>query len=52
MPSGLSSSEAIFDNSLLGVMPIEQESPVARRTLSLMRAASSRLSPGTSVRSM
>ena len=38
-PSGLSSSEAIFARSLFGAMPIEQESPVAARTASLIERA-------------
>ena len=38
-PSGLSSSEAIFARSLFGAMPIEQESPVAARTASLIARA-------------
>ncbi len=41
-PSGLSSSEAIFDRSLLGVTPIEQESPVAARTAFLIALATRR----------
>ena len=51
-PSGFCSSEAILDSSLLGVMPMEQPRPVAARTASLSRWASSTVSPGTSVRSM
>ena len=31
-PPGFSRSEAIFDNSLFGVTPIEHDSPVASRT--------------------
>jgi hypothetical protein len=31
-PSGFSRSEQIFDNSLLGLMPMEQLRPVASRT--------------------
>ena len=38
-PSGLSSSEAIFARSLFGAMPIEQDSPVAARTASLIERA-------------
>ena len=47
-PSGLSSSEAIFDSSLLGVTPIEQVSPVTLRTLFLMSSASARTPPSGS----
>ncbi len=41
-PPGLSSSEAILERSLLGVMPIEQESPVASRTERWMSVATTR----------
>ena len=41
-PPGLSSSEAIFDKSLFGVMPIEHESPVASRTARWMSVAITR----------
>ncbi len=39
-PSGFSRSEQIFDSSLLGVTPIEQDRPVASCTACLMRRAS------------
>ena len=54
-PSGLSSSEASFESSLFGVMPIEQVRPVRSCTAALMalpiaRPASS-CTPGSSLRS-
>jgi len=52
MPFGFSRSEPIFDNSLLGVMPIEQVRPVASKTACLMREASERLSSAKSLRSI
>ena len=47
-PSGLSSSEAIFDSSLFGVTPIEQLSPVARLTLLRISCATARTPPSGS----
>ena len=41
-PSGLSSSEAIFDSSLFGVTPIEHDRPVVSRTLFLISSATAR----------
>ena len=38
-PLGLSSSELILASSLLGAIPIELVSPVARYTRALMRSA-------------
>jgi hypothetical protein len=42
-PLGFSSSEHSFDNSLLGLTPIEQVNPVALCTRDLMRSAISRM---------
>ena len=51
-PSGFSRSEQIFDSNLLGLRPIEQDSPVASRTDCLIRRASGRVSSGCCVRSI
>ena len=51
-PFGFSRSEQIFASSLFGATPIEQERPVASRTASLMRWASTRVSSGWSDRSI
>ncbi len=51
-PSGFPRSEHILDNSLFGVIPMEQESPVASCTACLIRFASTKVLSGRSLRSM
>jgi hypothetical protein len=47
-PSGLSSSDAIFASNLFGAIPIDDDSPVAARTASLIDCASTRTPVWTS----